>query len=163
MSQEFEEIEPLEVKVRQENRIAPILWPFMAGICTASALTLFASNYFPAYLRVASLWSIGISLSLTALFLTLDLRHTQEDYWFVELWIDNRKTFIEFIKHSLFFAFLAGAIWGFDEILTKSNLTIQKKGVLDDVHFYGTLVALVIFGGSFIIKVLVLEYRGFRK
>ena len=77
---------------------------------------------------------------------------TQRQYWFIELWTENRELFKELIKHVLIFGIFIGSIIGFHEILTRSTLPNDERELLNKVHFYMYLVALVIFAGSFIIK-----------
>ena len=84
--------------------------------------------------------------------------HPQQ-FWLIEIWQENRGIFKELIKHILFFLLLLGSLIGFHEILARTGLPTNQKDMLDKVHFYGSIIALLIFSGSFIIKVIIFEFR----
>jgi hypothetical protein len=84
--------------------------------------------------------------------------HPQQ-FWLVEIWKENRGTFKELIKHILFFLLLLGSLIGFHEILGRSGLPANQKEILDKIHFYASIIALLIFSGSFVIKAIIFESR----
>lgn len=84
------------------------------------------------------------------------------DYWYTEAWYGGRKVFIEFVKHFVFFWMLVGSILLFSYVLSKSSLPASQHDLLDKIAFWMDLAALVIFFGSFIIKVVYLEAKGER-
>jgi hypothetical protein len=84
-------------------------------------------------------------------------------WWWIELWLENRTLFKEFIKHVLFFLALFGALSLFRWLFHDSKVEPEQLTLLSKVHFYMFLILLVIFAGSFIIKVMIGEYREIRK
>lgn len=84
-------------------------------------------------------------------------------WWWIELWVENRTLFKEFIKHVLFFLALFGALSLFRWLFHDSKVEPEQLILLTKVHFYMFLILLVIFAGSFIIKVMIGEYREIRK
>lgn len=87
---------------------------------------------------------------------------TSRQFWLVELWQESRGIFKELIKHVLFFLLLLGSLIGFHELLAKSGLPASQKELLDKVHFYASIITLLIFSGSFVIKVILFEVKGTR-
>lgn len=86
----------------------------------------------------------------------------KSQFWFVELWKENREVFKELIKHIFFFLLLIGSLIGFHELLSRSTLPPNQKEMLDKVHFYMSIIVSVIFSFSFIIKAIIYEFRGMR-
>jgi hypothetical protein len=82
--------------------------------------------------------------------------------WIVELWRDNRQIFKELVKHTVVFLLFVAALTLSEKILKYSSLADDRKSLLDKVEFYGSIIALVIFFGSFIIKVMIWEFNGIR-
>ncbi len=83
-------------------------------------------------------------------------------WWFIELWWESRDAFKELVKHILFFGMLIGALALFHVIIKNSGLPDEQKKVFDKVHFYISLIVLVIFSVSFIIKIIKFEYQGIK-
>lgn len=80
--------------------------------------------------------------------------------WPIELWRENREIFKELIKDIAIFAVIIISLTAFHEILKLSTLPQESRNILDKVHFYASLIVFIIFSASFIIKVLVFEFRG---
>lgn len=143
-----------------------ILWPFSAGVCLAGILTLLAFRQMEIVPSVFWIIAVSIvigSLGLGVLFLVLERRRSVENnYWFIQLWTDNRKLFQELIKHALGFGLFIGLISGLHYYSDHSGLPEHHKSTLGTVHFYFSIVWLVIFSVTFIIKWIILEYRGMR-
>lgn len=86
-----------------------------------------------------------------------------QQFWPIELWIENRGIFKELIKHILLFLLLLGSLIGLHEILARSGLPANQKEIFDKLHFYASIITLSIFTGSFIIKVMLFEFRRTRE
>jgi hypothetical protein len=82
------------------------------------------------------------------------------DWWFIELWWESREIFKELVRHILFFGMLIGSLILFHYVLERSGLPPDQKAALDKVHFWGSVISLVIFTVSFIIKLAFFEFRG---
>jgi hypothetical protein len=74
-----------------------------------------------------------------------------QDWFFIELWTENRQFFKEFIAHSFFFGLFILSLDLFHRYLSKTSLEPHEKELLNKFHFYGTAIAVVIFGVSFVI------------
>lgn len=79
--------------------------------------------------------------------------------WPIELWQENRGIFKELIKHIMFFLLFLGSLIGIHEILARSGLPANQIEIIDKIHFYESIIALLIFSGSFVIKVLIFEFQ----
>jgi hypothetical protein len=88
---------------------------------------------------------------------TIVLKHR---WWWAELWAENRHTFKELIKHVLFFTILIAVLDGFHRLLRFSSLPAEELNLVNAVHFYMYVTALVIFAVTFVIKVCVGEWEG---
>lgn len=77
----------------------------------------------------------------------------------VELWNQNRRIFQELLKHVLIFTLFIGSLTLLHEVLKFSSLPNDRKEALDKIHFYMSVVALVIFSTSFMIKVIIFEFK----
>jgi uncharacterized membrane protein YidH (DUF202 family) len=77
----------------------------------------------------------------------------------VELWEQNRRVFQELLKHVLIFTLFIGSLTLLHEVLKFSSLPNDRKQTLDNIHFYMSVVALVIFSTSFMIKVIIFEFK----
>jgi hypothetical protein len=149
------------------NGICRILWPFMGGVCFAGLSALLGLRRLQNVPRIFWITTGSViiaSLGLSVLFLVLEKRQSAEsNYWFIQLWTDNRKLFQELIKHSLGFGLFIGLIAVLHYYSEHAGLPDQQKSTLGTVHFYFSIVWLVIFSVSFIIKWIILEYRGMRQ
>lgn len=74
-------------------------------------------------------------------------------------WIENREVFKALIEHVLLFALLILSLVSLDLLIQESTLAPERKELLDRIDFYLIILALVIFGISFIIKLLALSFR----
>lgn len=83
-------------------------------------------------------------------------------FWLVEMWEENRALFKELIKHILIFSLFIALLSGSHYLLQRSKLPQDELELVSKVHFYTYVVALVIFSASFIIKVVIYEFRGTR-
>lgn len=83
-------------------------------------------------------------------------------FWVIELWEENREVFKELVKHILIFGVFIASLSGIHHLLKLSSLPENELGLLNKLHFYAYVIALVIFAGSFIIKVVIFEFRGIR-
>jgi hypothetical protein len=81
-------------------------------------------------------------------------------FWFVAVWHRIRPILIELSVHVLVFGLLLGSLIIFHFLIEYSELPPGQKEILDKVHFYGSILALIIYTISFIIKALLLEFRG---
>lgn len=81
----------------------------------------------------------------------------------IELWTENRGLFKELLKHILIFAIFIVSLTLLHEVLEFSSLPPDRKDALDKIHFYMSVVALVIFSTSFMIKVIIFEYKDMKK
>jgi hypothetical protein len=81
----------------------------------------------------------------------------------IELWTENRGILKELLKHILIFALFIGSLTLFHEVLEFSSLPHNRKDALDKIHFYMSAVALVIFSTSFMIKVIIFEFKDMKK
>jgi hypothetical protein len=90
----------------------------------------------------------------------VSIQQPRRRFWLFEIWDESRETFKEFIKHAIYFGLIYGSLAGFHALGARSGLPQEQLEVLDKVHFYASLIALVIFSASFIIKVLIFEFRG---
>jgi len=77
----------------------------------------------------------------------------------MELWDHNREILKELLKHVLIFALFIGSLTLLHEVLRFSSLPNDRKEALDKIHFYMCVVALVIFSTSFMIKVIIFEFK----
>lgn len=80
--------------------------------------------------------------------------------WFIEIWFENREAFKELMKGVLGFGTFVVVLTVLHELLKLSSLPENYKVVIDKVHFYPSVVALVILSVSFIIKIAIFEVRG---
>lgn len=146
-----------------KNEICKILWSFSAGACFVSLLLLLALRHIQLDPRVYSILAACLasgSLILLVFFLVIEKRGGDENaYWFIELWTKNRPLFIELIKHTIGFGLLIGAASAGHYYSKHSGLPQEHKNSLDTVHYYTTIVWLILFSTSFIIKGVVLEYK----
>lgn len=81
-------------------------------------------------------------------------------WWWIELWYENRELFKELIKHLLIFLAFFALLVGAHELLRRSHVPKEQIDVIDKIHFYLSVISLVIFAVSFIIKLIVFEIRG---
>lgn len=85
---------------------------------------------------------------------------TTGDWWFIEIWYENRDIFKSFVEH-IVFTFLPLIFLFFVEWLIKnSNLSNDKKEILEFIDFCCIAVFLVIFAVNFLIKVLIFMFSG---
>jgi hypothetical protein len=89
-------------------------------------------------------------------------RSLKHSFWFVELWYEQRGLFKELVKHIFVFGILLSTLEGSHWILGKSQLQEARLLLLDKFHFWSSIVLLVIFAVSLIIKVVLFE-TGVRK
>ena len=74
-----------------------------------------------------------------------------EEWLFIEIWKENREFFKEFVTHSVFLVLFVLGLDLFHRYIQHTSLVPEDKEALDKFHFYGTAVAVVIFGVSFVI------------
>jgi hypothetical protein len=86
-----------------------------------------------------------------------------KDWWWVELWYENRQLFKELIKHAVIFAFFAVALELYHRTHKGSQLPPEEAVWFNKIHFYGYIVLLVILGGILFIKVAYIELKGIRR
>lgn len=87
-------------------------------------------------------------------------KEPSQRWWWNELWYENRELFKELIKHLLIFLTFFGFLVGAHELLRRSHVPKEQIVVIDKIHFYLSVISLVIFAVSFIIKLVVFEVRG---
>lgn len=83
--------------------------------------------------------------------------------WLIELWIDNRELFKEFVKHAIFFLLLLAGLESFHRLLNLSSLDPQELKLFGKLHLYVSTMLLLLFALSFIMKVLKFEWRDIKK
>jgi hypothetical protein len=80
--------------------------------------------------------------------------------WPVEIWQENREVFKALVVHPIIFVLIIEALSLVSYIIEHSSFAQERKTVLETVDFYIILVVLVIFGGDFIMKLLIHLWRG---
>ena len=65
-------------------------------------------------------------------------------WWWIELWLENRRLFKEVVKHILLFGILASLLEIYHRIHQSSQLPVDESVLLNKIHFYGYIVLLVI-------------------
>jgi ABC-type bacteriocin/lantibiotic exporter with double-glycine peptidase domain len=73
--------------------------------------------------------------------------------WLLEIWIENRELFKQFVTHALLFGLFLVSLETFHRLVEKSTLDPQNIDLLNQFHFYSHFVTLVLFALNFIIKV----------
>lgn len=84
-------------------------------------------------------------------------------FWLVELWVENRELFKEFVKHALLLILLLASLESLNRLLRLSSLAPHELNLFGKLHFYMSAMILFIFALSFIIKVLESEFGGDKK
>jgi hypothetical protein len=79
-------------------------------------------------------------------------RETQ--WWFVEAWKDGRELFKALVEHVFAFLLLIGTLILFHYIFKFLDLPPERKEILEAIDFWGIAAALVIFGLSFLYKLV---------
>lgn len=83
-----------------------------------------------------------------------------QEFWFFEVWHRFRPILIEGVLHILIFLTLYGSLMLFHYLGGKSNVPPYENDILTKVHFYGSIIILVVFTISFIIKTMTLVSKG---
>lgn len=81
-------------------------------------------------------------------------------WWPIELWQENREAFKALAAHTIFFVLFIEILSFLAYRIEHSGLPPERKAVLEAVDFYMTVIALVIFGADFIVKLLIHFWRG---
>ena len=87
----------------------------------------------------------------------------QKRFWLIELWIENRELFKEFVKHAIFFLLLLTSLESFHRLMNLSSLDPQELKLFGKLHFYMSTMLLLLFALSFIMRVLKFEWRDVKK
>lgn len=163
-----EPLDPTSTPPIPRNIILKTLSAFTCGVCLAGMATLLAFRSLekvPRSFWIAAIGTTFATFVLCLLFLTLQRSRSVQtrDYWFIEMWTEDRELFKTLIRHVFGFSILYGAISAGHYLSNHSDLPEQRKALLDVVHFYSLLAWLGVFSLSFIIKALKLEYVVMRK
>jgi hypothetical protein len=82
------------------------------------------------------------------------MRREKNQWWFVETWRDGRELFKALVEHVFAFLLLIGTLILFHYIFKLLDLPPQRKEILESIDFWSIAVALVIFGVSFLYKLV---------
>lgn len=77
-----------------------------------------------------------------------------KDWWFIELWRENRELFKELVKHILLFVIFLVILELLHHLLKYSSISDGQKLILDIVDFHMVVIILAIFAVRFIIKAI---------
>lgn len=75
------------------------------------------------------------------------------------MWREQRRFVKEMVRHVLVFVALFGTLEGFHWITGKSQLDRAHLIMLDKFHFWSSIVLMVIFAISLVIKAVLFEMR----
>lgn len=92
----------------------------------------------------------------------IEWEYGEKSFWFVEIWSEYRNAFKALVAHTLLFAFLIALLTLSHWALGYIDYPIERKEMLDIIHYYGMVIGLVIFVISFIIKLFAFEFRGIK-
>ena len=87
----------------------------------------------------------------------------QKRFWLIELWVENRELFKEFVKHAIVFLLLLASLEGFHRVMNLSSLDPEELNLFGKMHVYMSVMILMLFALSFIMKVLKFEWRDIKK
>lgn len=93
----------------------------------------------------------------------MDKEHQAKRFWLIELWIENRELFKDFVRHIVSFLLFLTSLEGLHRLLKLSTLSPHELNLLSRLHFYMNLIILLVFAFSFIITVLKSEFGGSKK
>jgi hypothetical protein len=85
--------------------------------------------------------------------------HQTKRFWLIELWFENREIFKEFVRHALFVLLLLASLEGLNRLFRLSSLPSHELNLFGKLHFYMSIMILLLFILSFIIKLLKSEFR----
>lgn len=88
----------------------------------------------------------------------MNQEHQPTRFWLIELWFENRELFKEFVKHALFVFLLLASLEGLNRLFKLSSVPSHELNLFGKVHFYMSIIILLIFTFSFIIRVLKSEF-----
>jgi hypothetical protein len=113
-------------------------------------------NYASGHLAVArgELTRRGLSL----LFTRTD--PTKRPYWFVEAWREDRGFIKELFKHVFRYGLLIGTLALTKILIDHLDYPPDLLQPFEVVHYYGTLIIMLMFAISFILKVASFEFSG---
>lgn len=72
------------------------------------------------------------------------------EWWPIEIWKERREIFKAIVEHVLAFTILIGLLVVVHYLIKISDLSPERKEILDTIDFYGIVLALGIFSISFI-------------
>jgi len=87
----------------------------------------------------------------------------KQRFFLVETWQEQREIFKQLIGHTFIFTAFIGALTLLEFIFKHADLPPEYKEALGKIDFYMVVASLVIFAVSFIIKLIVFEYRKFKE
>lgn len=79
---------------------------------------------------------------------------------FIEAWVEDREFQKELLKHIYRYALLFIPLALAKVLLNRLGYPADRAEPLEVIHYYGTLIVLLIFTISFIFKVFAFEFRG---
>ena len=88
---------------------------------------------------------------------------SQRKFWLVEIWEEYRELFKGLVAFALITGMFLGILWLFSLALDKVNLPAEERKPFAKTHYWGNLIAFIIFVLGSILEVVIFTYRRLRK
>jgi hypothetical protein len=87
-----------------------------------------------------------------------EIETARQDFWFVEMWKENREVFKELVLHVIKYLLLILILFASHYLLRVFDYPRDRKEIFDNIVYYAIVTSFVIFAVSFVMKLRHFEF-----